>query len=754
MAERDVGSIITRLKADATQMVATFQRARQQGEGFGKSLETIGRGFTRAAAITAGFGVAIGGVVKVTGDFEQSMANVGAVTGATGEGLQELSSIAVDMGRTTIFSASEAGEAMFALGSQGIKTADDFRNILKPSLDLAAAAQSDIGFVTETVIGNLRAFRLETSEAGRIANVFSAANENSALTAERLGNALRPVAPIAGSLGIEFEDVTAALGTLVNANFQAEEAGTAFRNVILKLLNPTKEAQKILAEKGLTLEQLQSQLRDPIQLIETLAAANLSEAEATKIFETRAAAAFFTLEKGVEDMRQFREEITGTDSATRIAERQLDTFNSQVRLLKSALEALIITIGTNLLPVFRQWVERITELTAKAIEYVENNREMVTLLISTAAKFLVITTAVLGFAHALGTILTIAPAIGTAIRVITLGHPWIALAAAIAFAVTKLLDFGIKAQDAKSAAAGLAATDAKLAENFGKTSEELKEVNGDFEKANRLLEERGVKLPFVIQSEEDLARAVRILSLAEEENMRKDTERTRKAKENADSRVATSYEEIQAKLQQQTEATQREVQENATKTQQLTEMDDLRKANFVDNMFGMTQAFSGLFESGIRGSETTAEAFENFAATIRDSFIKAISQMIARALVFFAIIRPLGGIFGFGRVGLGQFMGFAHGGMIPAAANGFMPAGEDMLVAARAGEAIITREAVRGLGGPAAINEINRTGGEGGGGGDTINVTYRSIRRPDQQDIDFIRTAVQQGRRQAAGSIG
>jgi len=756
VADRDVGSIIARIRADASQMMATFASAKAQTRGFGNAIGTIGAGFTKAAALTTGFGVAVGGIVKVTGDFQQTMANVGAVTGAVGQDMDELSTIAVEMGKSTIFSASEAGQAMFNLGSAGIKAADDFRNILKPSLDLAAAAQADIGFVTETVIGNIRAFGLETTDAGRVANIFSAANENSALTAERLANALRPVAPLAGSIGVELEDTSAALGVLVNRNFQAEEAGTALRNIFLRLAKPVGDAKVILDEAGFSAERLGELTKDPVELVRQLGEANFTTAEAVTIFGARAVGAFRALEGGVDDMEDLRDAITGTDSASRIATRQLDTFNSQVKLMKSALEALVITIGTRLLPVFRRWVERATEMIGTAIDFVEANGELVKELILGAGKFLVITTAALGFLNVLAKILVVGPKIVAAVKVITLGMPWAALAAAIGFVIVKIIDMRIKVLEAKSAMAGLLATNKKLAENFGKTADALKKVNGDFDKANEIIAERGIKLPFVIQSEEDLARAIKIVEGAQRSRIEADEALTTQEVQSSQERAEAARIEEQEKLNAELERLGLSTEANIEHTQTLTDLDDLRKANAIDAFLGMSDAGTELFSALIKGEQSAEASFNAFIKSIRDTFIRSISAMIAKAVVFFAVIKPLGGLFGLGGLSFRGFMGFSEGGIIPAQ-GGLIPRGEDTLVAAQAGEAILTRDAVRNLGGPSGIQQINETDGRagaGGEGGDTFIFDVRSLTgRPTQDDVDFIKEAVQDAKRQSPGGI-
>ncbi|NLE06957.1 MAG: phage tail tape measure protein [Crenarchaeota archaeon] len=59
--------------------------------------------------------------VQTSAEFEQSMANAASVSGATGEELEKMTALAREMGKTTVFSASDAADAMYYMASAGYK---------------------------------------------------------------------------------------------------------------------------------------------------------------------------------------------------------------------------------------------------------------------------------------------------------------------------------------------------------------------------------------------------------------------------------------------------------------------------------------------------------------------------------------------------------------------------------------------------------------------------------------------------------
>ncbi len=161
------------------------------------------------------------------------MANAASVSGATAEEFERMKEVAREMGKSTVFSASEAADAMYYMASAGYK-AEQMGEALKPILDLAAATQSDVAFSTDTVIATLNQFGLGAQDAGRVTNVFAAAIGNSQATLDKLSYSMRYVGPVANSLGYSIEQTTAALGLLYNAGFQGEQALDAgLSNIIL-----------------------------------------------------------------------------------------------------------------------------------------------------------------------------------------------------------------------------------------------------------------------------------------------------------------------------------------------------------------------------------------------------------------------------------------------------------------------------------------------------------------------------------------
>jgi len=295
-------------------------------------------------------------------DFEQSIANVSAVTKASIEDQKRLADAALEMGSKSVFSASQAAEAQLALGQAGQTTTQIIQS-LEGVMSLAAATSSDLGFAAEVTTASLSQFGLEADQANRIANLFAASTSASPATLEKLSSAMRQVGPVANSLNFSIEETTATLNLLFNAGFKGEQSGTILRGALTSLIKPSTEAAETISRLGVNLLDTAGKMKKPVELLRELEKANLSTADAVTIFGQEAGPGMLDLisqgSKALEDMKQ---KITGTDEASRQAAVRMNTLQGSIKELSSAWEGANITVGTEFIPVIRFVAKILTSL--------------------------------------------------------------------------------------------------------------------------------------------------------------------------------------------------------------------------------------------------------------------------------------------------------------------------------------------------------------------------------------------------------
>ncbi|MDD4003449.1 MAG: phage tail tape measure protein [Clostridia bacterium] len=298
--------------------------------------------------------------LNTAAQFEQSMANAASVSGASSEEFERMTDLARQMGKTTVFSASQAADAMYFMASAGYKV-DQMANSIEPTLNLAAATQSELAYATETVIASLNQFQLDSSEAERVTNVFAAAIGNSQATMDKLKTSMSYIGPVANSLGWNIEEAAGALSVLYNAGYDGSTAGTSLRQSLVAIMNPSAKAKKIFEGLGIELEKLDPTTNKFSDIVDTLAKSGMTTAQAMEVFGARAGPGMMALlAQGGDAIADMTKSITGTTSASDMAEKQLNTFQGTSKLLKSQMEELAISIGNILIPILR-------ELTSKNI---------------------------------------------------------------------------------------------------------------------------------------------------------------------------------------------------------------------------------------------------------------------------------------------------------------------------------------------------------------------------------------------------
>lgn len=230
----------------------------QHVEEVGNKIKSIGSGIAQVGQdLTTKLSVpivgAFGSAVKITADFDSQMSKVKAISGATGDEFDALRDKARDMGATTKFSATEAGQAFEYMGMAGWKT-EDMLNGITGIMNLAAASGEELGTTSDILTDALTAFGLEAKDSARFADILASAATNANTNVSMMGESFKYVAPVAGSLGYSAEDVAVALGLMANSGIKADMAGTSLRNMFQRMAKPTKESAEAMDRLGLSLQ--------------------------------------------------------------------------------------------------------------------------------------------------------------------------------------------------------------------------------------------------------------------------------------------------------------------------------------------------------------------------------------------------------------------------------------------------------------------------------------------------------------------
>lgn len=168
---------LKKLETAANQSATAVQKIAAKGEKLktvGDNISNIGQKFLPATVAITGLGTV---AVKTSADFDSSMSEVAAISGATGKDFDDLRAKAREMGSKTKFSATEAAQEMTYMGMAGWKTSDMLSGI-EGIMNLAAASGEDLATTSDIVTDALTAFGLSADDSGHFADILAAASSN------------------------------------------------------------------------------------------------------------------------------------------------------------------------------------------------------------------------------------------------------------------------------------------------------------------------------------------------------------------------------------------------------------------------------------------------------------------------------------------------------------------------------------------------------------------------------------------------
>lgn len=358
-----VGKAIVELGLDDKAYVKGLKGAEKSLERFDKNTQQAVKNVSKSFALGgAAIGAGLGVTIAKFGEFEKSMKNVQAVAGATAEQYVRLKDFALEMGSQTVFSAREAGEAMYFLASAG-QSVEQQMATTASVLDLAAATQSELAASASIIVNNLSAFELAADQSRRVADIFAESISSSQANLQKLAISLPRTATVFNDLNQSIETNVAALSLLFDRGVRASTAATGLRNNLLELLDPTDEARLALADMGLTVEELNPQMNSLVDIVERLEQAGFDTADSVKIFGKESNALAVLAGAGAEKLREFEESLLGAaGAAEKMKDIQLDSLTGDLKLLTSATEGAAIAFGEGLAPAIRLAARQTTDL--------------------------------------------------------------------------------------------------------------------------------------------------------------------------------------------------------------------------------------------------------------------------------------------------------------------------------------------------------------------------------------------------------
>lgn len=349
-------NITVRLLADTSKFTAGMAKVSAEAEKTSTTMEASGgktklltTGIAAAGIAATALGVA---AVRMAADFDAGMSTVQANTGASADEMSLLRQAAIDAGADTVYSATDAADAINELGKAGMSTSDILSGGLNGALDLAASDGMEVAEAAELMSSAMAQFNLTGADATRIADALAAGAGKAQGSARDLGYALQQSGMVANSFGISMEETVGTLTSFANAGMTGSDAGTSLKSMLIALANPTKKAQNLMDELGISaydaqgnfigLKALAGQLQTQMS---GLTQAQRNQALATIFGSDAIRAANVLYNEGADGIAEWTKKVSDSGYAAQQAAAKNDNLRGDLENLSGSFESMMIKLG-------------------------------------------------------------------------------------------------------------------------------------------------------------------------------------------------------------------------------------------------------------------------------------------------------------------------------------------------------------------------------------------------------------------------
>lgn len=357
-------TVTVKVVAQVQQAIAAMAALGSTVKGVGSEIDkatTTEKGRTQlgklstATALLGGAMASVGiAAVKMSSDFEAAMSKVKSnINDKSAKSMKALSDAALDMGKNTQFSATQAADAEDELAKAGVTAQSVLSGGLKGALDLAAAGQLNVGDAAEIAASAMNDFSLTGAAIPHIADLLAAGADKAQGSVQDLGNALKYVGPVAGDMGISIESTVGVLTEFASRGIMGEQAGTSLRGVLSSLTSPSQEASAEMKNLGIQLYDSQGKFLGLSNMAGQLhdKMSGLTDAQRDAAFgvmfgNQQVTAARILYAGGAKSVNDFTKAVNDSGFAVKSAGTKMDNLQGDLKKLSSSLQTDLIQAGT------------------------------------------------------------------------------------------------------------------------------------------------------------------------------------------------------------------------------------------------------------------------------------------------------------------------------------------------------------------------------------------------------------------------
>lgn len=428
------------------QVEAVTQSMAQMGEKVqtaGKKVTAVGD--TMTAAVSAPIAAAGAGALKAAMGYEDALAKLSTIADTTEVPMEELSNQILELSKTSGISAETIANNVYDAISAGQKTADAV-NFVSNATQLARAGFTSTDAALDILTTSLNAYGLAAEDVGRVSDILINTQNLGKTTVDQLASSMGKVIPTAKATGVEIETLAGAYAVMTANGIATAETTTYFNSMLNELgkngssaANAFAEATSEIKEGGLTMSEAMEMgwsLSDVLNALDKQAASQ-GTTISNMFGSAEAGKAAAVLLDNSEKLDTAITAMGDSAGATEAAYAKLNTTSFEVDKTINELKIALIEIGnalkSELAPVFEKVVKKIKELTSAFSNMSAAEKEQVVKIAGIVAAIGPLLAVGGRLITGIGTVMTMAPQIGTALSALT-GPVGIVIAAVAALA--------------------------------------------------------------------------------------------------------------------------------------------------------------------------------------------------------------------------------------------------------------------------------------------------------------------------------
>lgn len=289
--------------------------------------------------------------IELGKNYTSVMSEVAAISGASSSNLAMMEDTARQYGATTVFSASEAAEALKYMSLAGWD-AQQSTSALGGVLNLAAASSMGLGEASDMVTDYLSAFGMEASQSTYFADMLAYAQSNSNTTAAQLGEAYKNAAANMHAAGQDVETTTSLLEAMANQGRKGSEAGTTLGAMMRDITAKMDDGAIKIGETSIAVQDASGNFRDMTDILtevgeatEGMGSAQRAAALSSVFTDDSIKGVNMVLAEGMDKVAGYEESLrSATGASEDMAETMNDNLSGDLANMNSAYEEMQLQV--------------------------------------------------------------------------------------------------------------------------------------------------------------------------------------------------------------------------------------------------------------------------------------------------------------------------------------------------------------------------------------------------------------------------